>query len=249
MTRLHSVTMNIPTERITGVRFGVMSPEDIIRGSVAPIGTQEMFEGDTPKRCGLFDPRMGVLDRRSVCPTDKQGNIACPGYHGHIELAMPVLHKQYEKYIIKILRCVCPMCSYPRLDVHDPGNRENLMSASGATRLGRFVNAAQKQKFCDRCGNLLPSKVRGDKTYFHRLQFVYKGEEGGEKVVRVQPEDVQRIMRGITDEDCRYLGLDPETCRPEWLVCSVVLVPPPSMRPPVRKNAQLPMHDDLTFTH
>ena len=56
-------------DRVVGLQFSLLSPEEILSRSVAEITTQETYEGDNPKIGGLFDPRMGVLDHGKVCPT------------------------------------------------------------------------------------------------------------------------------------------------------------------------------------
>ena len=95
-------------QKVRGVQFSVMSPDEIRRRSVAEIYTNETFDGDTPKVGGIFDPRMGVLDHGKKCPTDELDNRHCPGYFGHIELAKPVFHIHFLKYIIKTMQSVCP---------------------------------------------------------------------------------------------------------------------------------------------
>ena len=42
------------------------------------------------------------------------------------------------------------------------------------------------------------------------------------------------------------MGFDPVWCRPEWLICSVLPVPPPSVRPSVKQDNSQRMDDDLT---
>ena len=57
-------------DKVVGFQFSMMSPEDILKYSVAEIITQETYDGDNPKIGGLFDLRMGVLDHGKLCPTD-----------------------------------------------------------------------------------------------------------------------------------------------------------------------------------
>ena len=59
-------------------------------------------------------------------------------------------------------------------------------------------------------------------------------------------EQVKEIFEKITDEDCRYQDFPELWCRPEWLICSVLPVPPPSVRPSVRQDDSKRMEDDLT---
>ena len=238
----------MPIKRITGVQLGVKSDDQILRESVVPVTTSELFEGDTPKPCGLFDPRMGPLDSRTTCPTDERGHIQCPGYPGHIPLALPILAYQYIRWIVKIMRCFCPMCSYPRFDVSDPTTRTIMFGADGPARLSRAVEISMKRRVCDRCGNILPRIIKKDRSMLHCIKLVYRVANNNEREVRFQPEMVKAVFEKITDADCVNIGLKPAHCRPEWFIRSVFPVPPPSMRPPARQSSQLPMHDDLTYT-
>ena len=88
-----------------------MSPDEIRRRSVAEISSIGLYEGENSVVGGLFDPRMGVLDYGKLCPTDGLNSHDCPGYFGHIELALPVFHNQFMKQIIGTLKCVCWKCS------------------------------------------------------------------------------------------------------------------------------------------
>ena len=62
----------------------------------------------------------------------------------------------------------------------------------------------------------------------------------------VKPENVLKIFKRITDDECIKLGFSPQFCRPEWLICSVLPVPPPSVRPSVKQDNSQRMDDDLT---
>jgi DNA-directed RNA polymerase beta' subunit len=64
--------------------------------------------------------------------------------------------------------------------------------------------------------------------------------------VTLSAEDVLRILRRVTDADASALGLDPRFNRPEWMICSVLLVPPPAVRPSVRHDTGQRQEDDLT---
>ena len=123
MSIFQELAYNPKIETVCTVQFSVLSPDEIRRRSVAEIFTQETYNGDQPKIGGLFDPRMGVLDHGKKCPTDELDNRNCPGYFGHIELATPVFHIQFLKYIIQSLKCVCWhfACSRYRFRVSDQG--------------------------------------------------------------------------------------------------------------------------------
>ena len=97
---------------ISGIQFGILSPEEILKRSVVSINEPTLYDSSgEPKLSGLFDPRMGILEHGKICPTDGLNNKECPGYFGHIDLARPVFYIQYLNVVIKILRCTCIKCS------------------------------------------------------------------------------------------------------------------------------------------
>ena len=105
MSIFQELDYNSQIDKITGVQFSVLSPDEIRRRSVAEIFTQEIYDGDKPKIGGLFGPRMGVLDPGLICPTDGLDYMQTPGYFGHINLARPVFYIQYINILTKIIRC------------------------------------------------------------------------------------------------------------------------------------------------
>ena len=48
------------------------------------------------------------------------------------------------------------------------------------------------------------------------------------------------------DEECFVLGMDPKYARPDWMVATVLPVPPLSVRPAVVMNGSARNQDDLT---
>ena len=241
---------------ITGVQFSVMSPEETKNRSVVHVTQTILYDSNgEPVIGGLFDPRMGVLDHGKVCPTDNLDNRFCPGYFGHIELARPVFHVQFIPIILKILKCVCIRCSKLLIDKNSVEIMELIKSCKGKKLFSEIVERCSKQKICgveseDGCGAIQPSK------YFKRpaeLSKIYaewkdKSLEGleSEKTQLLTAEFIQKIFRRISDEDCEVMGLSPKWCRPNWLICSVLPVPPPSVRPSVKQANGQRSEDDIT---
>lgn len=52
---------------ITKIRYGVLSEEEIVSLSVVDITQMNSYGADEPVTGGLFDRRMGVVDKKSVC--------------------------------------------------------------------------------------------------------------------------------------------------------------------------------------
>ena len=96
---------------ITGVQFGITSPDEILRRSVVEVVTDKTYQGNNPVPGGVFDSRLGVIDSGKICPTCKHTNMKCQGHFGHITLARPVYLYQFLEYLEKILYCVCINCS------------------------------------------------------------------------------------------------------------------------------------------
>lgn len=69
---------------------------------------------------------------------------------------------------------------------------------------------------------------------------------GGATVKTLWAEDALRILQRISDEHADVMGFSPKFARPEWMVCTVLPVPPPAVRPSVRNDTGQRMEDDLT---
>ena len=58
--------------------IGILSPEEIKKRGVTDISQTILYDANgDPVICGLFDPRMGVLDHGKICPTDGLDNRFC----------------------------------------------------------------------------------------------------------------------------------------------------------------------------
>ena len=56
------------------------------------------------------------------------------------------------------------------------------------------------------------------------------------------------ILKNISDDDCKILGLNPEVSRPEEMILKTFPVPPTAVRPSAKADflASSAMEDDLT---
>lgn len=147
--------------KIIGIQFSILSPEEILKGSVAEITSyRATYVNNRPCPRGLFDPCMGVLEPGLICPTDGLDYMQTPGYFGHITLARPVFYIQYLSTILKILRCVCMKCS--KLLINKKLHKA-LMELRPDERWSRVYQLASKMRRCgedtdDGCGCLQPDK-------------------------------------------------------------------------------------------
>ena len=233
-------------DTIVGVQFGIANPEDIRKRSVVEVTTDKTYQSQLPVPNGVFDARFGVIENGKVCPTCKQTNQSCPGHFGHITLARPVYLYQFFDTVEKLCNLVCLSCSKTIMPTADI---DALPSKGGAARFKEIRdNMGRRPEQCPNCQTQLFSKVAKviGKAATLEGQFpAKKGEEAPPPVV-LQPELVLRAFQRITNEDCDRLGFSSKFSRPEWMVCTVLAVPPLTVRPSVVMDDQQRMEDDLT---
>jgi len=238
--------------KIIGIQFSILSPDEIRKGSVAEITSRDTYINNKPIVGGLFDPRMGTLEPGIICPTDGLDYMQTPGYFGHIELARPLFYIQYLTTITKILRCVCFKCS--KLLINKEKYKQALDMAPEA-RWNFVFSLASKIDRCGEatssgCGCKQPKKIKkeGFATLIAEWNNI-KGlstENNEEMSLTLTPEICLKILRRISDDDVTFLGYSPVWSRPDWMICQVLAVPPPAVRPSVKHDAQQRSEDDLS---
>lgn len=259
-------------EKVIGVQFSLMDPRDIERRSVVEITKPRIYDGGgIPCPGGLADRKMGVLESGITCSTDDLDKQECPGYFGHIELAMPVFYVQFMPWIRGVLESVCYRCG--ALRVHRELRKKQLAEIAAikknATRYTRLTKLIKEDKtgsaFCPLCNAKQPDKYIYEKEDLQFIaEWVRSGTEGQEagaaattgkkqritSRVLMTPEYVQMLFKRLPDEDCVLLGFNPTYSRPEWMICTVLPVAPPCVRPSVKKEGQQPRsEDDLTHKY
>ena len=242
-----------PTSKIIGIQFSILSPDEIRKLSVAEITTRDTYINNKPVIGGLFDPRMGVLEPGLICPTDGHNYINTPGYFGHIELARPVFYIQFLNTILKIVRCVCIKCSKLLISKE---KYKHALTMKNEDRWNYVYSLIGKCKRCgdcneDGCGCKQPTKYK--KEGLASLFAEWDAIEGidpqttSEKLsMKLTPEIMVKIFRRISDEDVAFMGFSPIWSRPDWMICQVLAVPPPAVRPSVKHDAQQRSEDDIS---
>ena len=235
--------------RIIGIQFSMASPEEIRRNSVVHVESRDTFIGNKPCMGGLFDSRMGVLESGLICPTDGLTYIDTPGYFGHIELARPVFFIQHIKEIMKIARCICFKCSKLLLNKNQ---HKHILELSSEERWEYVAPLAAKIKRCgdstdNGCGCKQPDSVKLEGM--GTIHAIWEKIEPQRQVIKITPEHMLKIFRRISDDDISFMGFSPAWSRPEWMICQVLPVPPPAVRPSVKHDAQQRSEDDLTHIY
>ncbi|XP_043467714.1 DNA-directed RNA polymerase II subunit RPB1-like [Leptopilina heterotoma] len=243
----------MPFHSVKRVQFGILSPDEIRRMSVTEEGIRftETFENGKPKGGGLMDPRQGAIDDKSRCQTCDGQLPECPGHFGHINLAKPVFHIGFLAKTIKILRCVCFFCSKLLISPNDPNIRKILTETEDqpGRRLTLIHDLCVTKRKCGDnskelygCGQCQPNFKRSGLDINVEFKQIGKEDEGP-----LAAERVHGIFKNITDEVSLILGMDPKSSRPEWMILTVLPVPPLTVRPNVKsKNSSITKRDDLT---
>ena len=241
---------NTPINRskIVGIQFSILSPDEIRKSSVAEITSRDTYINNKPVIGGLFDPRMGVLEPGLICPTDGLDYMHTPGYSGHIELARPVFYIQYLSTIQKVLRCVCFKCSKLKISKE---KYKQALKIQGDARWKYVFGLASGVKRCgedteDGCGTLQPNKIRKEGLATIFAEWKNEDQEAEPLIIKVTPEMILKIFKRISDTDVSFMGFSPIYSRPDWMICQVMSVPPPAVRPSVKHDAQQRSEDDLS---
>ena len=233
-------------ELIDEIRFGILSPQEIRRQSVAEIQTADTYDEDGATiTSGLMDGRLGTLEPRQRCRTCGNTASGCPGHFGHIELAKPIIHVEFTKIIYDLLQVTCRICGRILLS-DDDIERSNKRIKHVKRLLGivpdsihkRILDSAKRVKECPHCG------AGQYKIEFVKPTSFYEYfEEGAQRLI---PSVIRERFERIPEEDLELLGFDPENARPEWMILQVLPVPPVYVRPSITLESGIRSEDDLT---
>ncbi len=229
---------------IGGIKFGILSPEMIRKMSVTAIVTSEVYdENGMPVDGGVMDRRLGVIEPGQRCATCGNTLARCPGHYGHLELARPVIHIGFVRHIYDLLRATCRRCGRLKIPDEEIDRYLELYEKLKdrwpqlAKSLTEYVKRkAIKNMECPHCG---------EKQYKIRLEkpttFIEEGPLG-----RLWPNKIREWFERIPNRDLRVLGYDPEYARPEWMIITVLPVPPIAVRPSILLETGIRSEDDLT---
>jgi DNA-directed RNA polymerase subunit A' len=235
------------TKMIEKIKFGLLSPDEIRKMSAARIITADTYDEDgLPIPSGLMDQRLGTIEPGQRCQTC--GNLVsnCMGHFGHIELARPVIHVGYAKKVLKVLRSICPECSRLMLTEEEKEKfrqeqvKHRKIFFEGDEDAAKIVfKRARKAKNCPYCGAKKKKIIIEKPTTFYE-------EEEGKGSRRITPIEILERLKKMNDVDLRILGISPENARLEWVVFTVLPIPPVCARPSITLDSGIRSEDDLT---
>jgi DNA-directed RNA polymerase subunit A' len=231
------------TKKIGSISFALLSPNEIRKMSATKVITADTYDDDGfPIAMGLMDPRLGVIEPGLRCKTCglRVGKDKCPGHFGHIDLAMPVIHVGLVKNIRDCLRATCRDCGRILLDDKSKNQyleeikRYEVEGRDNTYLLKQIVKDCVKGEKCPHCGREL-GKIELDKPTSLR--------ENGKKLT---PSEIRDWLEKIPEADLPLLDINKKTARPEWMILTVLPVPPVTVRPSVTLESGERSEDDLT---
>lgn len=256
---------------IESIVFTIISNKEVYQRSAVKedangIDSTELYDEMRPKKGGLIDARMGVIDNYSTCDTCNLTSMNCPGHFGHIELAEPLFHVEFLKFIPKILNCICLRCARVRVNKTEKEIINMLKThKSPKQRFAEIRSLTKNISYCQRAGNgcgtpapkikIVTKKNPGTVEIIAQTDIKKLSEDGetlDKKKKTIQrtltPEICKNILRLIPDNDCLIMGLDPNISRPNELILTQLPVPPVSVRPSIKMDTSFSatMEDRLT---
>ena len=230
-------------KKIKQIEFGLLSPEEIRKMSALKVITADTYDEDGfPIDMGLMDTHLGVIEPGLRCKTCGRKVDECPGHFGHINLAMPVVHMGYVKMIKNLLRATCRSCGRCLLndrEIDEANDHIQKYVRNGLVveqdRIYKeIIREAAKAKLCPHCG-AEQKKITLDKPTTLR-----------EERHKLTPKEVRERLEKIPARDLSVLAINPHIARPEWMILTVLPVPPVTARPSITLESGDRSEDDLT---
>lgn len=230
-------------KQIQTIVFGVLGPHEIKKMASVKIITPELYDKEGyPVDGGLMDIRLGVIDPGLRCRTCGGKLKECIGHFGYIELARPIVHLKYVKPILDCLRGTCRECNRILLDDSQIKKYTALLEeekkergVEGIRRVAKLIiDSVKNVKKCPHCkGKQYNVKIEKPTSFY-------------ESDKRLNPIEVRARLEKISDGDIELFGLNPKYARPEWMVLTVLPIPPVTMRPSITLESGERSEDDLT---
>lgn len=228
---------------INSIDFGLLSPKMIERMAKAKVVTPELYDKEGyPVDGGLMDVRLGVIDPGLRCKTDGQRLKESFGHFGYLEFARPVIHISFVPVILDLLRSTCKACGRILIpaekikqysDILDKITQEQgLIERRDAIKL--IIANLKTIQTCPYC------EAKQSKITLEKPSNFFEEDR------RLSPIQVRARLERISDDDLKVFGINPEIARPEWMVFTVLPIPPVTMRPSITLESGERSEDDLT---
>ena len=231
------------SKKVDKIEFGLMSPKFIKDMASAKIVTPELYDKEGyPVDGGLMDIRLGVIDPGLKCKTCGCKLKECPGHFGYIELARSVVHIKFVNIILDLLRCTCRSCGNVLIPNDKISRAKDELDKVGKemgvdeqiSKVKEIIASLKTITKCPHCKEKqLKIKIEKPTTFL-------------EDEKRLSPIEVRSRLERIKREHLPIFGINPNVAQPEWMVLTVLPIPPVTMRPSITLETGERSEDDLT---
>ncbi len=232
-------------KRVKDLQFGVLSPKMIKKMASVKIVTPELYDKEGyPVDGGLMDIRLGVIDPGLRCKTCGSRLKECVGHFGYISLARPIIHLNFTPVILTMLRCTCRECGRILIEQDKLDKFGDKLKQFGKEKGEEVMRKKVKDiilKTTSKTGSKCPHcKAKQQKVIIEKPTSFFEEDK------RISPIEIRTRLEKITDSDVEFFGLNYSTARPEWMVLTVLPIPPVTMRPSITLETGERSEDDLT---
>ncbi|NQU98621.1 DNA-directed RNA polymerase subunit A' [Candidatus Woesearchaeota archaeon] len=221
----------------------MMSPKFIKKMASAKVVTPELYDKEGyPVDGGLMDVRLGVIDPGLKCKTCGSKLKECIGHFGFIELARSIVHIKFIKEILDLLRCTCKDCGRILIPKDKINKHLDTLELVGAElglsnrrkKVSEIIASLKTITKCPHC------KEKQFKVRLEKPTTLLEDEK------RLSPIEIRTRLERIPDDDLEVFGMNPKAVRPEWMILTVLPIPPVTMRPSITLESGERSEDDLT---
>jgi DNA-directed RNA polymerase II subunit RPB1 len=245
-----------------------------LNGKLIPAGVTkaETYNQGRPVIGGLKDPRLKDINGKGTIDESSGyfGHIelARPMFHvGFLETTLKCLRsvcfhcglcltdarnsrfKQSQKKTKgkRRLKAVSDLCRTKTVCEYGEAEEVEKREEDMAAGLAASEQGERKVGGHGGCGGMQPKYIREGLKLF--VEFPDQMDEvpgNGDRKQNLPAKKVHEIFKNVSDADIVALGLHPRWSRPEWLLVTVMPVPPPHVRPAVALDGLSKGEDDLT---
>jgi DNA-directed RNA polymerase subunit A' len=231
------------SKEVNMITFSLLSSKMIKKMASAKVVTPELYDKEGyPVDGGLMDIRLGVIDPGLKCKTCGSKLKECSGHFGYIELARPIVHIKFVSIILNLLKCTCRDCGRilipkNKIDKSQEELEQVEKEAGIEARRQHVKEVIASMKTINKCPWC---KARQQKVAIEKPTTFIENEK------RLSPIEIRTRLEKLEDEDLELFGLVPKHARPEWMVLTILPIPPVTMRPSITLESGERSEDDLT---
>ena len=230
-------------KQVKSIVFSVLSPKMTKDMATAKIVTPELYDKEGyPVDGGLMDIRLGVIDPGLRCKTCGSKLKECIGHFGYIELARPIIHVKFVNIILTLLKSTCRDCGRILIPKNKISKFNEILDAVEKEmglegRRDKIKDIITSLKTINKCPHC---KARQKKIKLEKPTTFIEDDK------RISPIEIRARLEKIPDEDLLLFGLIVPHIRPEWVVLTLLPIPPVTMRPSITLESGERSEDDLT---